>query len=274
MDGWTICGRPSVWLAHGRVLMNERSIDARRSSSSLAAARDDIYWLRAVGLLGVFCVHCSRLTALLGHSSETEAAKVGNALMAVLGLWAMPVLFVASGAAMAIALRQHSPGRFLLIRARRLLLPMALGFLVLVPPQLYLERRLPSQPAGSVLETYRDYLGGAPPSIPGAGLSGSHLWYLLVFFAFSLLLVSLLSVARASWARRLRERAVMLCAKPVMLLLLALPFMFKGVAGGFGKPVGLDPWNLFEYLVMFLYGYALLSDRRVGAAVNDIGPMR
>lgn len=250
--------------------MNEQSADRRVPSP--AAVRQDIYWLRAVGLLGVFGAHCSRMLALLQDPTAGMAASDGSALVAVFELWAMPMLFLASGAAMAIAVREQSPGRFMLLRARRLLLPMALGLLVLVPPQVYLERRLASQPGPSLLAVYRDLLNGAPLPPHGAGLSGSHLWYLLVFFAFSLLLVLLLPLARTRVARRAREKAVQMCTKPAMLLVLALPFTFKGVLDALVAPPGMGVWSLLEYLVVFLYGHLLVSDRRVGLAVHEIGP--
>ena len=67
----------------------------------------------------------------------------------IFDLWGMPLLFAISGASIFFALRPGGTLRFLRDRVLRLLVPLALGILVLGPPQVYLAaadaRRLPGQ---------------------------------------------------------------------------------------------------------------------------------
>ena len=55
--------------------------------------------------------------------------------------------------------------------------------LVLVPPQVWLERRLRGEFSGSLLAFYPHYLEGI---YPGGNLSWHHLWFLLFLLVFTL----------------------------------------------------------------------------------------
>ena len=63
--------------------------------------------------------------------------------MRFLNSWRMPLIFVVSGAAIILALNTRSPGSFAVDRVGRLLLPLAFGMIVLVPPQDYVGASLP-----------------------------------------------------------------------------------------------------------------------------------
>ncbi|NKB18901.1 MAG: acyltransferase family protein [Pseudanabaena sp. CRU_2_10] len=98
---------------------------------------------------------------------------------------------------------------------------------------------------------------------------GIHLWYLLVLFLFSLLLLPLFLAIKQGKGQTLIERLTVMLEKPMGIFLLGLPIVVL--------ESGLDPatlgvraaggWNFFTYLILLLYGYLIVLDRRIEQGV-------
>jgi acyltransferase-like protein len=69
--------------------------------------------------------------------------------------WRLPLLFFISGAGTWFNLQRRSPGEFSQERIRRLLLPLAFGMFVIVPPQIYVERLLAGRHYASYFDFWR-----------------------------------------------------------------------------------------------------------------------
>lgn len=106
--------------------------------------------------------------------------------MSFVNQWRLPILFVISGMGTYYAYAFRSPGQYTRERLRRLLIPLLFGMLVIVPPQVYLERLARGQFTGS----YWAYLTGPAFSgiYPEGNISWHHLWFLPYLLVFSLLL--------------------------------------------------------------------------------------
>ncbi len=74
--------------------------------------------------------------------------------------WRLSLLFLVSGVATAYLLARQGAGHFMGQRSTRLLIPLAFGMLVIVPPQSYLEVVEKLRYAGSFAEFYRLYITG------------------------------------------------------------------------------------------------------------------
>lgn len=218
-----------------------------------------IDWLRVLAVLLLFPYHASRVFA--GGDFYVKAVEQSVALSYVLWFidrWHMPLLFLLAGASTFFALAKRSWGVYLGERVKRLLLPFAFGFLILIPPQTWLGARFNSGYSKSFV-TYLlsgdflvfnirdggDYYGGF-----GIG----HLWFLLWLFAVSAVALPLLVWGRsrrgAAWfarqAQRLTAPAWWLAAAFVIFVGEALP-----------DPVGKNP---FYFLAFFVLGYVVVSD--------------
>ena len=55
-------------------------------------------------------------------------------------IWAMPLFFFVAGFALWHSLESRGPGQYVRERAKRLLLPLTIGLLTLVPFQIYISR--------------------------------------------------------------------------------------------------------------------------------------
>lgn len=63
--------------------------------------------------------------------------------------WRLPILFIISGMGTYYALNKRTSLQFSLERLKRLCIPFALGMLLIVPPQVYIERLLDNPLMGS-----------------------------------------------------------------------------------------------------------------------------
>lgn len=182
--------------------------------------------------------------------------------------WRMDLLFIVSGAATALMLGSGRVPSFAWLRQRsaRLLLPLMLGMLVIVPPQSWLEVQRRYGYAGSYLDFLSLYLRGDNAGFCDA-LRGclvlptwNHLWYLPYLFAYTLLLWGALRWQPGLLQGIARLGARALAGPRLLWLPLALLFGWRLLmAGRFPATHALlDDWFLHgQYLAMFAFGTAL-----------------
>jgi hypothetical protein len=158
-------------------------------------------WLRisAFGLL-IFYHSGMAWSGWHWHLNSTEDLPWLREAMRFVNRWRMPLIFMVSGGAIALALGQRTPGAFALDRLRRLLAPLVFGMIVLVPPQVYAERHYSGQFGGSFLDWLPQAFAGTYPT---GNLSWHHLW----FVAYVLVLTFVL-LPYFLWARTPSGQAV------------------------------------------------------------------
>ncbi len=163
--------------------------------------RSDLDWLRVLAF-GLLILYHSGMawSGWPWHLDSAESLPWLREAMRFLNRWRMPLIFLVSGGAVMLALGQRTGGAFARDRLRRLLLPLAFGMIVLVPPQVYAERLYSGQFAGSFLDWLPQALVGI---YPHGNLSWHHLW----FVAYVLVLTFVL-LPWFLWARTERGRAV------------------------------------------------------------------
>jgi glucans biosynthesis protein C len=119
--------------------------------------------------------------------------------MVLVNPWRMLVLFVVSGAATRFMSDKMHAGALLKSRSVRLLIPLALGILVIVPPQCFVQIVERCGYSGSYLDFWGRYLqadqhlcaGGPHLIVP----TYNHLWFVAYLWVFTALLALILSVA-------------------------------------------------------------------------------
>ncbi len=218
---------------------------------AIASREFFIDWLRiaALGLLILFHVGMA-YTSWNWHVKSASAAHVAAAVepwMRLTAPWRMTLLFVVSGLATSLMLQRRAatgsaaPGGWLRQRARRLLLPLLTGIVLVVPPQSYFEVRQFHGYAGSYFEFLPLYFSGhAGFCAPGRGClvlpTWNHLWFLPYLFAYT----ALLAAAHRRWPAALDQAAARLPGQLAGAWLLAGPFAWLaltriGLAPIFGE---------------------------------------
>jgi glucan biosynthesis protein C len=165
----------------------------------------------------------------------------------------MPLLFVIAGAGMWYALQRRTLGAFTRERALRLLVPALAGMLLIVPPQVYVERVVDGEWHGGYFAFLWQRVFQFVP-YPLGDFSWHHLWFIIYLFVYVLLLLPLMS-----WWRRARP----VIRPGVWQFALALPL---GLNEALLKPLFpevhnlVGDWYIFNhYLLLTVYGFALAT---------------
>ncbi|MDH5743272.1 MAG: acyltransferase family protein [Candidatus Aminicenantes bacterium] len=233
--------------------------------------RHDIDWLRVLAMLSVFLFHCARFFDYEDwHVKNLQTSFGFTVFVGILVQWIMPIFFVLSGQSTWFALRFRNAGQYIGERFKRLFIPLVFGIFVLIPPQVYIELVSHGRFEGSFFRFYPHYFDGFYGFGGNFAWMGLHLWFLLVLFLFSLVSLPLLLFLRGESRSRFIQKMARLFEKPGAILLWLLPLVvmeFSFHPAGLGRR-DMGGWNVFVYLVFFLYGFLLASDERYRRTVE------
>jgi glucans biosynthesis protein C len=188
--------------------------------------------------------------------------------------WRMSLLFVISGLATGLMLGR--PG-LLRQRSGRLLLPLLLGMVVIVPPQAWLQVRDQFGYTGSYLDFLQLYFTAHHGFCQGSRCltlpTWNHLWFLPYLWCYTALLLVALRQAPAAWRQGLADR----CARLSGWHLLIWPVLLLGTVRAlllprFGETHALvdDVWAHATYLPMFLFGVVLARRQGLLARMESL----
>lgn len=223
--------------------------------------RYDLDWIRVIvfGLLILYHVGMVFVPWDFHIKNETIADWI-EWPMSFLSRWRLPILFLISGMGTRMALSSRSWGEFLSERTVRLFFPLVFGILVVVPPQVYAERQVQGAEYGSYWQFYPHFFEGVYPS---GNFSWHHLWFLPYLLVYSILLSPLFVYLRNNpncRFLRVAERGMLdgklwiAMAIPLILAEYALRPYFPST-----RNLVWDWYHFVQYLLMFLYGFVLIS---------------
>jgi len=127
------------------------------------------------------------------HIKSPHATAAIEPWMRLISPWRLDLLFLVSGAATSfMLLRSGAVASLLGTRARRLLIPLAFGMLIIVPPQAYFEVVHKLGYSGDYLAFMGLYLTGYGGFCRGSDClilpTWNHLWFLPYLFAYTMVL--------------------------------------------------------------------------------------
>ncbi len=224
--------------------------------------RYDLDWLRVIVFALLIFYHVGMFFVPWGwHIKNNVIYDWLRWPMLFLNQWRLPILFVISGMGTYYALGKRSMGKFVLERYLRLGIPLLVGMLLVVPPQIYLERIVNGEFTGSYLDFNLEELfrGG---TYPKGNISWHHLWFLPYLFLFSLLLAPIFVYLRKHRTRFI-DWVKNLIQKPWGIYLFIVPLYF---VEAFIEPffpithalIG-DWFTITFYLILFFYGFVLIA---------------
>jgi hypothetical protein len=228
-------------------------------------------------VVGLVFFHSARVFDTGGFYVKNDpTSEAVTIVLFFMALWGMPLLFVIAGTGMWFSLRSRTAGRFALERVQRLLVPLIFGVLVIVPPQIW--TRLRGSP--DYTESFWEFLPrffdveftmhSFPFVIWGDPATDlfetGHLWFVVILFAYSLLLLPLIWLLRRPAGLRMIDRLAAHLDRWWVVLLAGLPF--AALDGAFGSEEGLAGWSRYSYAAFILYGYLLATDQRFRYALR------
>lgn len=235
-----------------------------------AARRADLDWLRVLAFGLLILYHAGMAwSGWSWHVTSTDSIAWLREAMRFLNRWRMPLIFVVSGAAIMLALGARTPGAFVVDRLKRLLLPLIFGMLVLVPPQVYLERLYRGQFTGSFLQWLPQALEGV---YPNGNTSWHHLWFVAYVLVLTIVLLPYFLWARSASGQAAQDAAGRFIARTGLQWVMALPlaaatFWLAPISHNTNGLIG-DWYGLAYYGVLLLYGAFLFASPELLVALQ------
>ncbi|MEO8559333.1 MAG: acyltransferase family protein [Rhodospirillales bacterium] len=227
--------------------------------AKLSARRSDIDWLRVLAFSLLILYHAG--LPYVGwdwHVKDLDRWLALQEVMRFVSGWRMPVIFLIAGGTIMLSLGRRTAPAFVLDRLKRLLLPLAFGMLVIVPPQVYFQRLQEGEFEGSFLDFYPHVFDGF---YPDGNFSWHHLWFLAYALVLALALLPVLLWTRSASGAALLDRLSAILARYRLFMLLAMPlfavqFFVAPISGVRNVLVG-DWYGLAHYGVLMLAGALL-----------------
>ena len=196
--------------------------------------KHELDWLRVIAFGILIFYHIGMLfVADWGYHFKSQyTSEFLQNIMLLVNRWRLPLLFLISGVAIRFLLVKVSIFHFLWMRNIRLLIPLAFGVLVIVPPQLYIEMIF----KGDLHDTsywqfyqvffdfehpiFEKYQSGILPHI-----DVNHLWYIRELWWFSILLVIASPLLNMKWVKSSiswlgRSKSITILLLPALILAL------------------------------------------------------
>jgi len=163
--------------------------------------------------------------------------------------WFMPLLFVIAGISSAYALNKKTNGAYIKERIYKLLIPLIVGILLVVPAQTYFAERFHNGYTGGYFYQYVLFFTG-PTDLTGyrGGFTPAHLWFILYLLVISIVALPIMSAYKNS-KRKIAPEKISMWLLP---LFFTAPLLMNPILN-FGLSVG-------EYFAFFMLGYFILSN--------------
>jgi len=233
----------------------------------------DIDWLRVLGMLMVFLFHNARFFNNEDWQVKNFELDAGmSAFVGILSQFIMPLFFVLSAMAIYYALKKRSNGAFMGERVGRLLLPLVVGIFTHILLQEYIENIAHDRFSGTFWQFIPHYFDGWYGFGGNFAWMGLHLWYLLMLFLFSWLMLS--TFRRLSRSHQFTAKVAAIGSKQFGPFLFILPlFLVEFLVSLSPESVGrrdFGGWSPLTYLVFFVIGYLLATDKRYRPAIENV----
>lgn len=156
--------------------------------------RYDIDWIRVLVFDLLIIFHVGMFFNTWGwHIKNNELVDWLKYPMAFSSEWRIPILFVVSGMGTRFALSFRSGNKYIKERFTRLFIPLLVGILVTVLPQVYIERLVDGSFDGNIFAFFPQFFEGI---YPHGNFSWHHLWFLPYLLVMSILATPLFLMLR------------------------------------------------------------------------------
>lgn len=220
--------------------------------------------MKALCVFSVFFFHLSRIfDAEDWHVKDPNHTNISNFYSYEIGMAVMSAFFFVSGAGIWYSMQKRSVATLFKNIIKRFFLPLAFGCIVLGCIQVYLERLSHGQFHGSLFDFIPHYFSGWYAINGNFAWYGLHLWYLVLLFMYTILLLPIFLVGKNVLQKPLLQKIT----GSVLLI-----FLFAGVTVLPGWKLHVHSfwddrmwggWNLFENILFFAFGFVFFSNASV-----------
>ena len=166
--------------------------------------------------------------------------------------WWMTGLFVLAGISAMYALKKRSAKQFLIERVKRLLIPLIVAIVIIIPPQTYIADVFHKGYTGGYFEHYKVFFTLTDFSGYDGHFTPANAWFILFLFIYSIMFLPLLSW----YANKKKKINCKSCNLPVLVLLGTLITLSDAILNIGGK-------SLAQFALCFLFGFFIVGDDNV-----------
>ncbi len=234
--------------------------------------RYDLDWLRICSIFLVFIYHSTLFFSNTWYMTNAETSRYLSGVMSFGTAFVLPLFFVISGMSTFYALNFVSPGKFTALRAIRLLVPFVIGIFTHIPLQIYLASSLTESISTSFFQFYRGQLFDGIYEF-GTGyfpVFGTHLWFLIILFLCSLLLIIPFVLLRKEEAQKGLQKTTSFLRKPGVIFTLVIPvilFEYLNLAIGSIIP-RVGGYTMYTFILFYLFGYIIATDNKFKESIE------
>ena len=210
-------------------------------------------WLRIISITGILFFHSAMPYDAYDwwHIKNKQTSHLFLEFVFFMHQWRMPLLFFISGTVSYYMIKNRSSLGFIGLRFRRLFIPLIVGMLLVVPPQIYMER-LSKGYTGSYWDFYKTVFNFVP--YPRGSFSWHHLWFIAYLFLYDLFFAPVFAWLASPKADSFKESLKAL-AKGKLIYLLAVPSVIWYALLSLHHPATDDlvhDWVYFVYWLFFV----------------------
>jgi glucan biosynthesis protein C len=228
-------------------------------------------WLKVLIVYGIVLFHVSLVFSMgTWLVSNHDRSLVLTAFAGFTFPWGIPAMFLIAGADAWFGLRSRTVSDFIRKRFLRLLVPMVPGLLILSP----LQRFISSHNPPPSLDTFWSFYAGFfrefhfEWTLQFVSRYWLHLWFLGYLFVISIVCLPAVLWMRGPAGRRLTAALVQFASRRGGLLMLAAPLALTQLALRWRFPAYQDWADVATYMLVFLWGAVIFSDRRFEALIR------
>jgi glucans biosynthesis protein C len=219
-------------------------------------------WLRILAVFLLIPFHTAIMFVPPGpitYIRDTHTALSMSLLSGFLWMWFMPLLFFIAGLSTFYALNIRTVNGFIMERQHKLLLPLGVGMITLIPVQSYFKAMNQKGFHGSFIDFYPQFFNSVAPQ---GNFEWGHFWFLAYLFVYSLLTLPLFLAWRKKDISRLNEpggvfNGWLIYAPALILMFIEGVFRIKWP----GYQNLINDWaNFLVFLTFYIWGFVYAYD--------------
>jgi glucan biosynthesis protein C len=237
------------------------------------ARRYDLDWIRVIAILLIFVFHSLRAFNISDwHVKNAIASQAAQSITDFMDTWIMPIIFVVSGAAAALSMRDGSirtAGKFLKDKVLRLIVPLIFADFVGGYLQVYVERLSHHQFNGSLLQFLPHYFEGIYGFGGNFALVGNHTWYLFFLFLLLVVLLPLYLLLKSRVIAPIVEKVMNFLSFPGLIYVFVLMMILLAYLTGPAREFMADSinWGLGYYAIFLLGGFLFTFSQKINDSI-------
>ena len=250
--------------------MTENNKNIEGNVETKPGRRYDIDALRVFAVILLIIFHTAMLFAFgTPYFIQNKELSVEMLIFVfVVNPFHMPLFFFLAGMSTSYSLNFRTGTKYLKERVKRIVIPLILGILIVIPPIVYFERLAWWSPTRYNQENFEGTFFEFYPHFFEIGtFNYYHLWFIAYLFIFSLVALRLfLRLKKDEGKEKIssiaekygKGKKIFLFALPLIIINVSLRWIFPG----FSKLFIDDLANVLSYLTIFIFGFLIIGDIR------------